>query len=605
MRNPINVLSCLQQQSLKPFYIFDRLYRNLYNRDFFLLAYENIYATQGNMTKGTDGKTIDAMSIKRIDTIIESLKSEKYQPNPSRRTYINKKNGKKRPLGIPSFDDKLVQEVIRMILQSIYESYFEPNSHGFRPKRSCHTALNNIQKSFTGAKWFVEGDIKGCFDNIDHKILIGILSKRIKDDKFLRLINKFLKAGYLENWKYNQTYTGTPQGGIISPILTNIYLDQFDKYMNQLKTNFDKGAVRKTFPKSQKIANRTATLRRKIKKETCEIAKQELLDELAQKQKELFSMPLSDPMDKTFKRIQYVRYADDFIIGVIGSKEDAIVVKNAVEVFLKEQLNLELSPEKTLITNSSDKAKFLGYNIYVRKTNVVRRDKYGVKRRSLNGSVCLEVSMNTIRNKLLEYGAMTIEKNVKGKEIFKPKARYYLKDNDDLEILDQYNSEIRGFRNYYSIANNSAIVNTFGYIMQYSMFKTYATKYKSSVPKIANKMRIGKHFGVSFKDKKGNTKTRLFYNNGYARVKLKNTIDVDILPKTAMYSSKTSLKNRLESGKCHNCGKENCDIEIHHVKKLKDLKGKNSIEKFMIARRRKTIALCVECHKNLHLGRLQ
>lgn len=604
MRNPINVLSSLQEHSSQPYYEFSRLYRNLYNRDFFLLAYENIYANEGNMTEGTDGKTIDSMSLERIDTLIDSLKSEQYQPKPSKRTYIKKKNGKMRPLGIPSFDDKLVQEVLRMILQALYEGHFETSSHGFRPKKSCHTALNSIQKSFTGAKWFVEGDIQGFFDNIDHKLMIGILSKRIKDEKFLRLICKFLKAGYLEDWKFHKTYTGTPQGGIISPILANIYLDQFDKFMNSLKTNFDEGEARARLPQSQKLANRTATLRRKIKAETCELTKQDLEDELKATQKELFSRPLSDPMDDRYKRLQYIRYADDFLIGVIGSKEDARNIKETVALYLKEQLNLDLSHEKTLITNSSDKAKFLGYEIYVRKTNAMKRDKNGRKTRSLNGSVCLAVSMDTIRNKLLEYGAMTIERTVYGKENFKPKARYYLKDNDDLEILDRYNSEIRGIRNYYSIANNSSIVNTFGYIMQYSMFKTYATKYQSSVAKVTKKMRKGKEFGVTYKDKKGKIQTRLFYHEGFARKKLKFTETVDILPRMAMYSSRTSLKNRLEARQCHHCGKENCVIEIHHVRKLKDLQGKNSVELFMIARRRKTIALCVECHKNLHSGRL-
>lgn len=199
MRNPENVLNSLQAHSAQSGYVFDRLYRNLFNREFFLQAYQNIYANQGNMTPGTDGKTIDAMSLERIDRLIETLKNESYQPKSSRRTYIPKKNGKLRPLGIPSFDDKLVQEVARMLLEAIYEGSFESASHGFRPNRSCHTALRMIQNRFVRCKWFVEGDIKGFFDNIDHDVMIGILRKRIKDERFLRLIRKFLNAGYMED----------------------------------------------------------------------------------------------------------------------------------------------------------------------------------------------------------------------------------------------------------------------------------------------------------------------------------------------------------------------------------------------------------------------
>lgn len=207
MRNPVNMLISLKKHSSNLNYTFERLYRNLYNRELFLLAYQNIYAAEGNMTKSVDGKTIDGMSLKRIDELIEKLKDEIYQPNPSRRVYIPKKNGKMRPLGIPSFDDKLVQEVLRMMLEAIYENSFEETSHGFRPDKSCHTALNQIQRTFTGTKWFTEGDIKRFFDNIDHNKMIEILSLRIKDERFLRLIRKFLNAGYLEDWTYHKTYS--------------------------------------------------------------------------------------------------------------------------------------------------------------------------------------------------------------------------------------------------------------------------------------------------------------------------------------------------------------------------------------------------------------
>lgn len=604
MRNPINMLSSLQNHSSDKSYTFERLYRNLYNRELFLLAYQNIYASQGNMTKGTDGKTIDAMSLNRIDGIIASLKDESYQPQPSRRTYIPKKNGKMRPLGIPSFDDKLVQECVRLLLEAVYEGGFAKTSHGFRPKHSCHTALSQAQVCFTGVKWFVEGDIKGFFDNINHEVMIGILAEHIKDERFLRLIRKFLKAGYLEDWQYHNTYSGTPQGGIISPILANIYLDKLDRYMEELKKRFDKGAERAVYPETYELEKKRGVLAKKLRNTNSVEEKQVLTEKIREIDRKKLTMPYSDPFDTSFKRLQYVRYADDFLIGVIGSKEDAIAIKEQVKAFVADTLILELSDEKTLITHSEKSARFLGYDIYVRRSTATKKDKTGRLCRHLNGTVCLEMPTELMRKKLLEYGAMTIEKTVCGKDNWKAKARYYLKDNDDLEILDQYNSEIRGFRNYYRIANNAAHASSFGYIMQYSMFKTFATKYRTTMRRMIGKLRIGKNFGVRFTDKKGKTKTRLFYNEGFARKPLQKNAVVDVIPKTVMYSSKTSLMARLSAGQCELCGKTDCEIEIHHVRKLKDLKGKSYWERFMIARNRKTLALCLDCHEKLHSGKL-
>jgi Retron-type reverse transcriptase len=604
MRNPINVLSSLQQHSSDRSYKYERLYRNLYNEELFMLAYQNIYAGTGNMTKGTDGKTIDAMSLNRIYGIIASLKNESYQPKPSKRVYIPKKNGKKRPLGIPSFDDKLVQECIRLLLEAIYDGCFEKASHGFRPKHSCHTALNHVQVCFTGAKWFVEGDIKGFFDNINHKVMISALAERIKDERFLRLIRKFLNAGYLEDWQFRHTYSGTPQGGIISPILANIYLDKLDRYMSELKKRFDCGKERATYPPAYELAKKRGVLAKNLRKEISEEVRTEIAAKICEIDRKRLTIPHSDPFDTSFKRIQYVRYADDFLIGVIGSKEDAIAVKDEVAAFLANALELELSEEKTLITHSAKKARFLGYDIFVRRSSATKRNKNGQLCRHLSGTVCLEVPTDLMRKKLLEYGAMTIEKTVYGKDNWVAKGRLYMCNNDDLEILDQYNAEIRGFRNYYRIANNSAHASSFGYIMQYSMYKTFATKYRTSMSKMIRRMQIGKEFGVQYTDKKGKVRTRLFYHDGFARKPSQRTMVVDNIPNTVMYSSKTSLMDRLSARQCELCGKTDCEIEMHHVRKLKDLRGKSNWERFMIARNRKTLALCVDCHTKLHQGKL-
>lgn len=604
MRNPEKVLNSLIKHSKDTNYKFERLYRILYNKDMYLLAYQNIYAHEGNMTEGTDGETIDGMSLKRIDDLIENIRDESYQPKPSRRTYIKKKDGKrKRPLGIPAFIDKLVQEVIRMILEAIYEGSFENCSHGFRPRKSCHTALDQIQTRFTGVKWFIEGDIKGFFDNIHHDVLIGILKERIADERFIRLIRKFLNAGYIEDWIYHKTYSGTPQGGIISPILANIYLDKLDKYMQEYITKFNIGKDRKRNPEYRKLETKRRNLVEKLKKAASKADKDEILKNIRQVEMERRNVPYSLPMDESYKRMQYVRYADDFLIGVIGSKKDCEMIKKDVAEFLFQKLELELSQEKTLITHGQKKARFLGYSIYVRKSNLPKRDKLGRMVRNYGGRIVLEVESSTIRDKLLSLKAIEIT-YVDGKEIWKPKARYSMKDSDDLEFLRTYNSEIRGFYNYYSIANNSSIINSFKYIMEYSMYKTYATKYRTTKHNMIEKYRVNKDFGVKYKTKDGKEKICLFYNEGFKRKDVNYNADVDNVTDKRIYLGRTSLIQRLEASKCELCGTENVQIEIHHVRKLKDLQGKKFWEKFMIARRRKTLALCHKCHVDLHNGRL-
>lgn len=604
MRNPEKVLNSLIKHSKDANYRFERLYRILYNKDMYLLAYQNIYAHEGNMTEGTDGETIDGMSLKRIDDLIANIRDESYQPKPSRRTYIMKKDGKrKRPLGIPAFMDKLVQEVIRMILEAIYEGSFENCSHGFRPDRSCHTALDQIQTRFTGVKWFIEGDIKGFFDNIHHDVLIGILKERIADERFIRLIKKFLNAGYIEDWVYHKTYSGTPQGGIISPVLANIYLDKLDKYMQKYISKFNIGKGRKRNPEYRKLEVKRRNLVEKLKKADTKADKDVILKDIRQVEMERRNVSYSLPMDESYKRMQYVRYADDFLIGVIGSKKECEEIKKDIAEFLIQKLGLELSQEKTLITHGQKKAHFLGYSIYVRKSNLPKKDKLGRMVRNYGGRIALEVESSTIRDKLLSLKAMEIT-YVDGKEIWKPKARYSMKDSDDLEILRTYNSEIRGFYNYYSIANNSSIINSFKYIMEYSMYKTYATKYRTTKHNMIEKYCVNKDFGVKYKTKDGKEKICLFYNEGFKRKDVNYNADVDNVTDKRIYLGRTSLIQRLEASKCEFCGAENVPIEIHHVRKLKDLQGKKFWEKLMIARRRKTLALCHKCHVDLHYGRL-
>ena len=601
MRSPERVLNSLNEHSKDSSYKFERLYRLLFNEELFYVAYQKIASNGGSTTKGSDGRSIDGMSLARIETLIASLKDESYQPHPSRRVHIPKKNGKTRPLGIPAFEDKLVQEVVRMILEAIYEGHFETTSHGFRPKRSCHTALLHIQKTFNGAKWFIEGDIKGFFDNIDHDVLVGILRERISDDRFIRLIRKFLKAGYVEDWTFHNTYSGMPQGGIVSPILANIYLDKLDKYVKEYIRHFDMGTKRRPGKESNDLANERKRTVRKLKKVKDGTEKAALVARLKAIEQERAAFPSGDEMDGSYRRLKYIRYADDFILGVIGSKEDALRIKEDIKSFLSESLALELSEEKTLITHTGKSAKFLGYEITVTRNNHQRRDVQGRLRRTYGKRVRLNVSMATLRDKLLEYGAMEIKLR-NGKEVWKPKCRSGLIFNDDLEILDRYNRETVGFCNYYLIANNCVVLHNFRYIMEYSMYKTFAGKYRSTVRKINKKYRLNKLFTVKY-EQQGAIKSRTFYKTSFKRRTTAFNGSCDIEPYSIADVSRTNLTDRLKAEKCELCGATG-KLIMHHVRNLKDLKGKESWERLMSARKRKTIALCPSCHRLRHLGKV-
>lgn len=561
------------------------------------------------MTAGNDGNTIDGMSMKRIDSLIQKLKDFSYQPKPARRTYIPKANGKMRPLGIPAFDDKLVQEVVRMILESIYEPTFQNSSHGFRPKRSCHTALQYIKRNYTGVKWFVEGDIKGCFDNVDHHVLVRILRRRIKDEYFISLIWKFLKAGYMEDWVYHNTYSGTPQGSLISPILANIYLNELDVFMAKYAESFNCGKGRKNNPAYKMPLDVRRGKQEWLKRNSAKISeekRQKVMAEIRELNNYLSTVPYSDPMDTGYKRVVYVRYADDFLIGVIGSKEDAKQVKTDVGEFIKEQLHLEMSPEKTLITHGNDFARFLGYLVTVSREQNRTRTKNGFTRRTYVGKVKLYVPKEKWLNRLLSYGALKIsyDKAHGNKEVWEPVRRPGLIRLDDIEILNQYNAEVRGMYNYYRLANNATVLNAFVYVMKYSMYKTFAGKYRTSMRKIIRKYCRNKDFTVSYQTKSG-TKSVVFYNQGVRRNdKVIATENPDIIGRTNENRRYTRLTDRLQGHVCEFCGAETEDIEIHHIRKLKDLSGKAEWERHMIARKRKTMALCHSCHVKLHNGKL-
>lgn len=601
MRSPKIILENLQKHSKDENYKYERLYRNLYNEDFYLQALQNIYSNKGAMTPGIDGLTLDGYGKERIDRIISAIKNHSYQPQPVRRQYIQKKNGKMRPLGISSSDDKLVEEVMRMMLECIYDASFSKRSHGFRPKRSCHSALLQLQHDFTGVKWFVEGDIKSYFDTIDHQILMSIIRKRIKDEAFIELLWKFLRAGYMENWTYNATYSGIAQGSGFSPILANVYLNEFDRFMENYKKGFDKGSERELDERYMKAKIKHQSFSKKTAKEWHNLTEEEkksALRKIKELKKEFQKFPTRNPMDDKYKRIQYVRYADDFIIGVIGSKNDAEQIKTDVGRFLSDELKLEMSKEKTLITSSKDKARFLGYDVTINNDNSMVKVK-GKTSRIYTYKVKLYLPKDKWMGKLSDYGVLKIISKPGQNEIWKPLQR------DDYiflaphQIVQRYNAQIRGIYNYYRLASNVSVLNKFYYIMEYSMYKTFAAKYRITMTKAKLKFTKDKEFKIPYKTKSG-TKYAIFYHEGFRRVKGALGSYIDILPDYQQMNKPKELFYRYKANICEMCGAYVPAVKVYQVKSMKDLCTDTPWDIIMREKQRKTLVVCEECYRRIH-----
>jgi group II intron reverse transcriptase/maturase len=561
--------------------------------DLYYIAYQNLYANSGASTKGVNNDTADGFSEAKVSSIIEELTKESYSPLPVRRTYIQKANGKMRPLGIPTFTDKLIQEVLRMILEAVYEPLFLDCSHGFRPNRSCHTALKSITKGFNGIRWFVEGDIKGCFDNIDHAKLVDVICNKIKDARIIKLILKFLKAGYMENWKYNNTFSGTPQGGIISPLLANIYLHELDKFVSELQRKYSKPRETHTTYEYGVKDREVKKIRKRLEDANGE-EKTLLVAELKRTRQELLKIPYKSQTDKTLK---YVRYADDFLIGINGNKEDCEAIKRGLSEFISGTLKMELSDEKTLITHSNTPARFLGYDVRVRRSNKVKPTSAGHTQRTLSNTAELTIPLDDkIKKFVLQKGVV---RQMQDGQLM-PICRDIMVTQTDLEIVMSYNAELRGICNFYSLASNFNRLNYFAYLMEYSCIKTLAGKHRSSIAKVKSKFKDGKgDWCIPYETKCGIKQMYLADYRECKSVKYAN----DIIPNTwvIMQNNRTTFDSRLKAKKCELCGTENADsYEIHHINKVKNLKGKSDWEKYMIAKNRKTIVVCYDCHRNIH-----
>lgn len=595
MRNAETILGLIQERGKKELPL-ERVYKLLFNQDLYLKAYGKIYRNKGAMTPGVTEETPDGMALDKIDTIIEALRNEQYQWQLVRRTYIPKKNGKKRPRGMPVWSDKLVQEVMRSILEAYYEPQFSKNSHGFRPNRGCHTALREIHYNWLGTNWFIEGDISQCFDKLDHQILLSILSEKIDDGRIINLIRELLEAGYLEDWKYNETLSGSPQGGILSPILSNIYLDKLDKFVETvLIPKYTKGVKKGRNREYERVREHYRRLSRKGK-----------VEEALKVKQQLHKISSINPDDPTYRRLKYVRYADDFLIGFTGSKAEAEEVKLQIRDFLRNEFKLELSETKTLITNArSEAARFLGYEIKTRqrdekRTKYLSRTQGMVYRRNINGGIALCIPRDVLEEKCKRYMR-------EGKAIH----RAEMMNDTDYTIMSNYQLEYRSVVNYYKLAQNMHTLAKLKWIMEQSLTKTLAHKNRISVKQVYKKHRAT-HL-VNNKTYKGlvvimprEGKEPLIAKWGGVPLIRNLKASLEDQPR-AYWGARSELVERILKNACEYCGSQE-EIQVHHIRALKDLnkytgREKPNWVKIMAARKRKTLVLCRTCHEDVHAGR--
>jgi len=570
----------------------ERVYRLLFNRELYLRAYGKIYRNTGAMTHGVTDETPDGMSLEKIDAIIEALRYERYQWLPARRVYIPKKNGKKRPLGMPVWSDKLLQEVLRLILEAYFEPRFSDHSHGFRPERGCHTALREIYYKWSGTTWFIEGDISQCFDRLNHELLIQELSEHFHDGRFIGLVRELLDAGYMEDWTYNQTLSGVPQGGVVSPILSNILLNKLDRFVeDKLIPQYTKGAKRKADPTYRRLVVQAFRERQKGNAEK------------ARELKKQFQKLPSLAIGPEFRRLKYVRYADDFLLGFVGTKAEAEEIKRQLQEFLRDELKLELSEAKTLITHArSEAARFLGYEVTVMQENRAqtnRRDT-GMSRRSINGGIGLQVPKDVLKEKCERYMQ-------KGKVVHRAEKM----QESDFTIVAAYQLEYRGIANYYRLAYNMHTLSKLKWVMQTSLLKTLASKLQMSLKQVVKKYEA--ELEVEDKKYKGLRVTipregRKPLVAAWGGVPLTWDIKATLKERpTMVYGERSELVQRLLAETCELCGSHD-DVQVHHVRKMSNLheypgRPKPPWVVRMIALKRKTLLLCRTCHEDVDNGR--
>jgi group II intron reverse transcriptase/maturase len=584
MRSAETVLGVLRERGRRGLPL-ERLYRQLFNPQLYLLAYGRIYANHGAMTPGVTVETVDGMSLDKIGRVIDAMRHERYRFQPARRVYIPKKGGKLRPLGLPTWSDKLVGEVVRLLLEAYYEPTFSDHSHGFRPGRGCHTALREIARRWSATTWFIEADISDCFGSLDHQVMIDTLAETIHDNRFLRLLRNMLQAGYLEDWVWHATLSGAPQGGVASPILSSIYLHRLDNFVETvLIPEYTRGERRADNPAWIRVRTAMARARRHGDRTA-----------FASLRRRLRSLPSKDPQDPNFRRLRYSRYADDHLLGFVGPKAEAEEIKQRLAEFLRDDLKLELSPDKTLITHArTEAAKYLGYEITVNHSNSMIT--HG--RRAVNGLIRLRVPQAVVKAKNAQY----LQRG-------QPACRTPLVNEDDYTIVATYGSEYRGIVQYYLLAGDVYRLDRLRWVMETSMLKTLAAKHRSTVTKVARKYkttfdtpygpRVGFHASVN----RGKGSKPLVARFGGIPLKQQKTAAIiDRQPVRVAYPHK-ELVARLLKGRCEVCGHDG-GAQAHHIRKLADLSQPGQPQPawatIMAKRRRKSLIVCDACHDQIH-----
>ena len=470
--------------------------------------------------------------------------------------------------------------MVRLLLEAYYEPTFSDRSHGFRPGRGCHTALSEVAVAWTGTTWFIESDIAQCFDRLNHSVMLEILGEKIHDGRFLRLLRNMLQAGYLEDWEWNATLSGAPQGGVASPILSNIYLDRLDRYVEtELIPQYTRGEVRKPNPTYVEVRNALKRARSRGDRVT-----------VRQLRKQQRSLPSGDPQDPGYRRLRYARYADDQLFGFAGPKAEAEQIKARLTAFLRDDLKLELSQEKTLITHArTGAAKFLGYEITVQHAN---------HRRSINGAVGLRVPTAVVKAKCAPY-----------RKLGKPEARTRLVHEDDHTVVETYGAEYRGLVNYYLLAGDVWRLNRVHWVMETSLLKTLACKYGSTVTKMAARYKTtidtphGPRKCLQATVTRTGRKPLTATFGGIPLKRQQKAILTDRKPPQGVIIRRTELIQRLQTGRCEMC-QHTGEVEVHHVGKLAHLgrpgKPQPPWAHLMTRRGRKTLVVCAVCHDVVH-----